>query len=56
LPQFLTAKIWLAGKKCSEYLKRKAFEANDDKHATRATPFEDITTLMAKQTSNTLNT
>jgi len=44
------------GKKCSEYLKHKASEANDDKHAKRATPFEDIATLIAKQTSNTLNT
>jgi len=48
-------KIWLAGKKCSEFLKHKASEVNDDKHATRATPFDDITTLMAKKTSNTLN-
>jgi len=34
----------------------KASEANNDKHAKRATPFEDIATLMAKQTSSTLNT
>jgi len=44
------------GKKCSEFFKHKASEANDDKHAKRAAPFEDIAKLMAKQTSNTLNT
>jgi len=37
-------------------LKHKASEANEDKHAKRTTPFEDITTVMTKQTSNTLNT